>query len=51
MNNAYIIKLKGIEIAKGELLLDHFLAMNSGTVFEEIQGIETIEPAFGLPTL
>ena len=49
--NAYIIKLKGIEIAKGELLLDHFLAMNSGTVFEEIQGIETIEPAFGLPAL
>lgn len=49
--NAYIIKLKGIEIAKGELLLDHFLAMNSGTVFEEIQGIETVEPAFGLPAL
>lgn len=49
--NAYIIKLKGIEIAKGELLLDHFLAMNSGTVFEEMQGIETTEPAFGLPAL
>ena len=49
--NAYIIKLKGIEIAKGELLLDHYLAMNSGTVFEEIAGIETTEPAFGLPAL
>ena len=49
--NAYIVKLKGIEIAKGELLLDHYLAMNSGTVFEEIAGIETIEPAFGLPAL
>jgi flagellar biosynthesis protein FlhA len=49
--NAYIIKLKGIEVAKGELLLDHYLAMNSGTVFEEIQGIETTEPAFGLPAL
>ncbi|MBQ1941418.1 MAG: flagellar biosynthesis protein FlhA [Anaerovibrio sp.] len=49
--NTYIIKLKGIEIAKGELLLDHFLAMNSGTVFEEIEGIETQEPAFGLPAL
>jgi len=49
--NAYIIKLKGIEIAKGELLLDHFLAMNSGTVFEEMQGVETTEPAFGLPAL
>ena len=49
--NAYIIKLKGIEIAKGELMLDHYLAMNSGTVFEEVPGIETIEPAFGLPAL
>ncbi|MCR5833056.1 MAG: flagellar biosynthesis protein FlhA [Selenomonadaceae bacterium] len=49
--NAYIIKLKGMEIARGELMLDHFLAMNSGTVFEEIAGIETVEPAFGLPAL
>lgn len=49
--NAYIVKLKGIEIARGELLLDHYLAMNSGTVFEEISGIETVEPAFGLPAL
>jgi flagellar biosynthesis protein FlhA len=49
--NAYIIKLKGIEIAKGELMLDHYLAMNSGTVFEEVPGIETTEPAFGLPAL
>lgn len=49
--NAYVIKLKGIEIAKGDLLLDHYLAMNPGTVFEEIHGIETVEPAFGLPAL
>ncbi|MCI6084780.1 flagellar biosynthesis protein FlhA [Selenomonas sp.] len=49
--NAYIIKLKGVEIAKGELMLEHFLAMNSGTVFEEVPGIETTEPAFGLPAL
>ena len=49
--SAYIIKLKGTEIARGELMLDHFLAMNSGTVFEEIPGIETVEPAFGLPAI
>ncbi|WP_182188477.1 flagellar biosynthesis protein FlhA [Pectinatus frisingensis] len=49
--NAYIIKLRGIEIAKGELLLDHYLAMNSGTVVEEIDGIKTTEPAFGLPAI
>ena len=49
--NAYVIKIKGIEVAKGELLLDHFLAMNPGTVTEEIPGEETMEPAFGLPAL
>ncbi|MEG6585898.1 flagellar biosynthesis protein FlhA [Dendrosporobacter sp. 1207_IL3150] len=49
--NSYMIKLKGIEIAKGELLLDHYLAMNSGNVMEEIKGIDTVEPAFGLPAL
>ncbi|MCE5284771.1 MAG: flagellar biosynthesis protein FlhA [Pelosinus sp.] len=47
--NVYVIKLRGIEIAKGELLLDHYLAMNPGTAFEEIDGIDTVEPAFGLP--
>ena len=49
--SAYVIKLKGMEIARGELMLDHFLAMNSGTVFEEIPGTPTVEPAFGLPAL
>ena len=49
--SAYVIKLKGMEIARGELMLDHFLAMNSGTVFEEVQGTPTVEPAFGLPAL
>lgn len=49
--NAYIIKLRGIEIAKGELILDHYMAMNSGTVVEEIDGIQTTEPAFGLPAI
>ncbi len=49
--NAYIIKLRGIEIAKGELLVDHYLAMNSGAVAEDVIGLETIEPAFGLPAI
>jgi len=47
----YVIKLKGIEIARGELMLDHFLAMDSGAAFETVPGIETVEPAFGLPAL
>lgn len=49
--NVYLIKLKGVEIARGELLLDHYLAMNSGNVMEEIGGIPTNEPAFGLPAI
>ncbi|MBY0518025.1 MAG: flagellar biosynthesis protein FlhA [Bacteriovoracaceae bacterium] len=47
----YSIKLKGIEIAKGELMADHFLAMDPGTVIGEVDGIETKEPVFGLPAL
>jgi len=49
--NIYVIKLKGIEIARGELMLDHFLAMDSGAAFESVPGVETVEPAFGLPAL
>lgn len=49
--NQYIIKIKGVEISKGEILFDHYMAMNPGYVEEEIDGIETVEPAFGLPAL
>lgn len=49
--SVYVIKLKGVEIARGELLLEHYMAMNAGNVYEEISGIETKEPAFGLPAL
>ena len=47
--NEYVIKIKGVEISKGELLFDHYLAMNPGIVQDDIDGIDTIEPAFGLP--
>lgn len=47
--NQYVIKIKGIEVARGEIYIDHYLAMNPGTAEEEIVGINTIEPAFGLP--
>jgi len=49
--NQYVIKLKGIEVAQGELLPDHFLAMDPGTVLQPVPGLETREPAFGLPAL
>ncbi|HHU69143.1 MAG TPA: flagellar biosynthesis protein FlhA [Thermoanaerobacterales bacterium] len=49
--NEYVIKIKGVEAARGELYLDHYLAMNPGMVEEEIDGIKTVEPAFGLPAI
>ncbi|MCL5256765.1 MAG: flagellar biosynthesis protein FlhA [Chloroflexi bacterium] len=49
--NSYIIKLRGVQVAKGEVLLDHLLAMNPGLVEGEIDGVPTTEPAFGLPAL
>jgi flagellar biosynthesis protein FlhA len=47
--NEYIIKIKGEEVARGEVLLDHLLAMDPGTAEGELEGIDTVEPAFGLP--
>jgi len=49
--NAYSIKIKGVEIAKGEVMADHLLALSPGEVEEEIYGIPTVEPTFGLPAL
>ncbi len=47
----YVIKIKGVEVSSGELMMDHFMAMNPGTAEEEIDGIPTAEPAFGLPAI
>lgn len=47
----YSIKIKGIQITEGELVSDHYLAMDPGTVIEKIDGIETKEPVFGLPAV
>lgn len=49
--NDYSIKLRDSEIAHGMVLPDQFLAMDSGIVTEKIEGMETIEPAFGLPAV
>jgi flagellar biosynthesis protein FlhA len=49
--NQYVVKIKGTDIASGELLPDHFLAMDPGSVVMPIPGVETKEPAFGLPAL
>ncbi len=49
--NQYKILIKGVEVAEGDILFDHYMAMNPGYVEEEIDGIETIEPYLGLPAL
>ncbi|WMJ24232.1 flagellar biosynthesis protein FlhA [Paludicola sp. MB14-C6] len=48
--NQYIIKIKGEEIAKGEILVDYYLALDPGGVSGTIDGIDTIEPAYGIPS-
>ena len=47
----YRIKIRGEEIARGELMLGRYLAIPGATVDENLQGIKTIEPAFGLPSI
>ena len=49
--NQYIIKIKGIQVSDGEILFDHYMAMNPGYVEEEITGIPTFEPSFHLPAI
>ena len=49
--NQYIIKIKGIQVTEGEILFDHYMAMNPGYVTEEISGIPTFEPSFHLPAI
>ena len=49
--NQYIIKIKGIQVSEGEILFDHYMAMNPGFVEEEISGIPTFEPSFHLPAI
>lgn len=49
--NEYVIKIKGNTVARGDLLLNHYLAMSPGFEDESVIGIETTEPAFGLPAI
>ena len=49
--NVYCIKIKGLEVARGEVMLEHYMALKPADVDEPIEGIETVDPAFGLPAL
>lgn len=47
----YEIRIKGVKVAGGDIMFDHYLAINPGYVEEEIEGIETVEPFSGMPAL
>jgi len=49
--NQYVIKIKNVPVSDGEIMSDHYMAMNPGYVEEEIMGIPTREPSFNLPAL
>jgi len=49
--NEYKIKIKGMEVAQGELMVKYYLAMDTGVVAKPVEGIKTKEPAFGLPAI
>lgn len=48
--NQYVIRLRGEEVSRGEILVDYFLALDPGSLTGEVDGIETIEPAYGIPS-
>lgn len=48
--NQYIIKIRGEEVAQGEILVDYYLALEPANPAGEIDGIETVEPAYGIPS-
>lgn len=48
--NQYVIKVKGEEVARGEILVDHYLALEPVEPTAEVDGIETVEPAYGIPS-
>ena len=48
--NQYVVKIRGEEIARGEILVDYYLALEPSSPSSEIDGIETIEPAYGIPS-
>lgn len=48
--NQYCIKIKDEEVAKGEILVDYYLALEPEKLEKEVDGIETVEPAYGIPS-
>ena len=49
--NAYLVKLKGVEIGRGEATPGQWMAINPGQVSATLPGTLTQDPAFGLPAI
>ncbi len=49
--NEYAVCIKGNSVARGELMMDHYLAIDPGEVKTKVEGVATVEPAFGLPAM
>ena len=49
--NEYAVCIKGNSVARGELMMDHYLAIDPGDIKTRVEGVATVEPAFGLPAL
>ncbi|MCL6588496.1 MAG: flagellar biosynthesis protein FlhA [Firmicutes bacterium] len=49
--SSYVVKIRGVEVARGDIMPNYYLAMDPGIVTEPVEGIPTTEPAFGLPAL
>ncbi|MFV0243058.1 MAG: flagellar biosynthesis protein FlhA [Lacrimispora sphenoides] len=48
--NQYVIKIRGEEVSRGEILVDYYLALEPPSISGEVDGIETVEPAYGIPS-
>ena len=48
--NQYVIRIRGEEVARGEILVDYYLALEPSNPLGEIDGIETVEPSYGIPS-
>ncbi len=49
--DAYRVHIRGTEVANGRIYADRFMAMDSGMAEKKVDGIETVEPAFGMPAI
>lgn len=48
--NQYVVRVKGEEVARGEILVDYYLALEPANPLGQVDGIETVEPAYGIPS-